>query len=219
MTNRKIHILTSGAMIALGVSLAACSSTPGAENRTLYSVHQPVVERAVYALDLNLASGGTLPVSQQQQLGQWFDAMNLGYGDRISIDNPGGSSSAQSIVEAVASNYGLLVSETAPVTQGTVLPGTLRVIVTRSSAYVPGCPDWSRNLENNYKNAASSNFGCAVNANLAAMIADPEDLVKGKSGESSTDAAVALKAIDTYRNAKPTGESGQLKESELSGGK
>ena len=218
MTNRKSRIFSCGVTVALGLSLGACSTTPGAENRSLNSVHQPVVERANYALDLGLTSEGSLPVSSQQQLSEWFDAMNLGYGDRISVDNPSGGNVAQTMVEAVASRYGLLVSDVAPVTGGQIAPGAIRVIVTRSSARVLGCPDWSQSYENNIRNSVGSNFGCAMNSNFAAMIADPEDLVKGKTGESAADAAVGLRAIETYRKAEPTG-TGKLKESELGGGK
>lgn len=218
MTNRKLRILSCGVTIALSLSLGACSTTPGAENRSLNSVHQPVVERASYALDLDLMSGGSLSTSGQQQLTEWFEAMNLGYGDRISVDNPGGGNVAQAMVEAVASRYGLLVSDIAPVTEGQIAPGSLRVIVTRSTARVLGCPDWSQSYENNIRNSVGSNFGCATNSNFAAMIADPEDLVKGKTEESAADATIGLKAIDTYRKTEPTG-TGKLKESGLGGGK
>ena len=54
-------------------------------------------------------------------------------------------------------------------------PGQARVVITRSTASVPGCPDWSVKTEANYNNATSPGFGCGVNSNLAAMIANPAD--------------------------------------------
>jgi pilus assembly protein CpaD len=53
-----------------------------------------------------------------------------------------------------------------------------------------------------------SNYGCATNTNLAAMIADPEDLVRGKTGDSQVDAALSGKAIKAYREAPTTGTKG-----------
>ena len=53
-----------------------------------------------------------------------------------------------------------------------------------------------------------SNFGCSVNANLAAMIANPEDLVHGREGSGVNDALTATKAVETYRKAEPTGTKG-----------
>ena len=90
--------------------------------------------------------------------------------------------------------------------------------MTRSTAQVPGCPDWSAKSDANLRNATSSNFGCASNANLAAMVADPEHLLKGANGAGRTVVMSGNKAIDSYREAKPTGESG-LKQNSTQGGK
>jgi len=53
-----------------------------------------------------------------------------------------------------------------------------------------------------------SNFGCAVNSNLAAMVANPEDLVHGREGTGVGDTLTTSKAIGTYRKAEPTGTKG-----------
>jgi pilus assembly protein CpaD len=80
-------------------------------------------------------------------------------------------------VAAAASRFGLIVQDTAPVTQGEITPGSFRVVVSRTKADVPGCPDWSRSSVGNYTGDAPSNFGCATNASLAATIANPSDLI------------------------------------------
>jgi pilus assembly protein CpaD len=53
-----------------------------------------------------------------------------------------------------------------------------------------------------------SNFGCAVNSNYAAMVADPVDLVHGREGTGVLDTSTATKAVDYYRAAPPTGTKG-----------
>ncbi|MEA3262752.1 MAG: CpaD family pilus assembly protein [Pseudomonadota bacterium] len=199
-----------GATIALSLStlLAGCGGM--AQNAQLESVHQPVVSRTNYTLDVTTNPGG-LSLPEARRLAGWFEAMDLRYGDRISIDDPLSSGATRAAVEAVAGRFGLLVGDTAPVTPGAVSAGTARVIVTRASATVPGCPDWSAKSDTNFKNATSTNYGCASNANLAAMVADPEHLLKGANTTGRTVVMSSNKAIESYRDAKPTGEDG-LKE-------
>jgi pilus assembly protein CpaD len=84
----------------------------------------------------------------------------------------------------------------------------VRVVVSRRRAEVPNCPNWSVPSEPNYDNRNMSNFGCGVNANLAAMVADPVDLIHGRSGDGVGDAATASRAIQMYRTAPPTGSKG-----------
>jgi len=59
--------------------------------------------------------------------------------------------------------------------------GLLRVIVERYVASAPDCPDWSRIAWANFDNLTSTNFGCATAADLAAMVADPHDLIGGRA--------------------------------------
>lgn len=180
----------------------------GTENRGLESVHQPVVSRADYALDLNVADGA-LSRGEEQRLAGWVATMRLGYGDHVAVDDPANEGPrAHDDVAAVVAGYGLLLSHDAPVTPAPITPGTIRVVVSRMHAAVPRCPDWSRDSSNEFQSNTSSNYGCAVNGNLAAMIANPADLVRGVPGAETTDAAVSYKAIDTYRKKAPTGAAG-----------
>jgi pilus assembly protein CpaD len=202
--------------LSLGLALSACNTAGATANRSLESVKQPVVERANYSIDLATSSAG-VPVPEQQRLAEWFDTMNLGYGDRVGIDEAT-SSAVRGDIAKIAGRYGLLVSDGTPVTQGYVDPGKVRVVVTRSRAYVPGCPDWSDHLADYGTNTTSSGYGCAVNGNLAAMIADPEHLLHGATGTGDTVVMSSTKAIETYREQKPTGAGGLPQVSSQSGG-
>ncbi len=196
-----------GTAIALPLlfALAGCGGMPS--NRSLESTHQPVVSRTDYTLDVMAGPDGLSP-AEARRLAGWFDAMDLRYGDRISIDDPLQGNAARSSVEAVASRWGILVGDEAPVTPGMVSAGTVRVVVSRSRATVPGCPDWSANSDTNLGNGTSSNYGCAVNSNLAAMVADPQHLLKGAETRGTTTVMSSIKAIDSYRTTPPTGQQG-----------
>ena len=60
------------------------------------------------------------------------------------------------------------------------------------------CPDWSQSQTQNYKNDLHSNFGCAVNSNLAAQIENPRDLVHGH-GKRTPDTETTTSVIEQYR--------------------
>ena len=202
--------------LTLGLSTAACSG-PAWDNASLYSARQPVVERTSYTLDVASGYEG-LSVPEQQRVSGWFDAMGLRYGDRVSIEDPLANGATRSAVAAIAARRGILLAEGAPVTEGQVQPGMARVVITRSTASVPNCPNWDRKSDANYANATSPGYGCAVNGNMAAMIANPEDLLTGQKGTGETVIMSSTKAIETYRT-KPVSGAGELKASSTGGGK
>ena len=188
--------------LPLGLALAACG-TPG-ENRSLYSVNQPVVERSAHSLDLQAGAAGLAP-GEAQRLGDWFAALDLGSGDEVALT--GASDPVRGHVAALLGAHGLVLAADARGDEGLQAGGPLRVTVTRARALVPDCPNWSSRTSGNYGNATSSNYGCAINANLAAMIANPAHLLEGEKATGSS-TGVGVKAIEVHRNAIPTGAAG-----------
>ena len=139
----------------------------------------------------------------------WLSSLRLGYGDRVAVDDPAGMAQpARDQIAEIVAAYGLLLSGDAPVTDAAVTPGTVRVLVSRMHASVPGCPDWSRDSSRDLDQHTSSNFGCAINGNLAAMAANPGDLVGGQAGTGDLDPRTNWRAIDSYRKQPATGASG-----------
>ena len=189
-------------------TLAGCGHVAGREDaqRGLDPVNVPVVSRQDLAFDA-ITPNGSLGSIEAARLDGWFRGMDLGYGDSIYVTGPY-ATSARAEVAAVAGRYGLLVTEGGPVLPGTITPGATRIVVSRTRASVPNCPNWSEASSPNYNNHSMSNFGCAVNGNLAAMIGNPEDLVYGRDGAGVSDSMASTKAIESYRAMKPTGEGG-----------
>jgi pilus assembly protein CpaD len=194
----------------LALPLAACNSPAADSNRGLESVHQPVVQRNNFVFDVSTLPGGGLAVSEQRRLRGWLEALDLGYGDRISVDDPVDSEQTRAAVEGVAGRFGILLADIAPVTEGEISAGTARVVVMRTEASVPGCPDWSARIDNKLSNATSPGYGCAVNGNMAAMVAYQEDLVRGARGAGTTVIMSNNKAIEAFR-AKPATGADELK--------
>ncbi|WP_010542614.1 CpaD family pilus assembly protein [Sphingomonas elodea] len=201
------------AILAPSLLLAGCAGYNGG----LDSVHQPVVSRQDLTLDLQ-AENGRLAAGEGQRLADWMAAMDLRYGDRIAIDDGLDGSTARTDVAAAAGRYGLMLADRAPATPSPRAAGTVRVVLTRTTASVPGCPDYSHPSMMTADASTSSNFGCATAANLAAMIADPADLVRGAPGAPLSDPQTATKAVGAYRAAVPSGGGGRTVKSESAGG-
>lgn len=194
-------------ILALAAVIAGCQHTPyDLADRGVASTNVPIVTTETYALDV-AAPGGALAPAEAVRLDSWFRSLGLRYGDVIYVDAPYGDL-ARADVARVAGQYGLMVAPAAPVTSGQVTPGNVRVIVSRAEAQVPGCPNWSVPSSPNYNNRMIPNFGCGVNSNLAAMVANPEDLIHGREGSAVGDAITSSKAVGSYRSARPTGSEG-----------
>lgn len=188
-------------------AVAACTGpTQAVPDRGVASVNEPVLTRSNFMLDV-AAPGGMLAPEEMARLDGWFAGLNLGYGDSIYVDGPYNETATAQVAQ-VAGKYGMMVLPAAPVTAGVIQPGTVRVIVSRNRAEVPNCPNWNAPASPNFDNHSMPNFGCAVNSNLAAMVANPEDLFHGREGTGVGDAMTASKAVQTYRNAEPTGAKG-----------
>ncbi len=200
----------AAAALAAGLAVGGCATPNTGEltsvnNPSIYSVHQPVVSRSDFVFDL-AAEGGRVSRAEIERLHGWFTSIGLRYGDRISVDEGYGAGSARGDVARAVSEYGLSLADGAPVSAGAVPAGAVRVVASRATATVPGCPDWAP--EDNGvtpRQNTSTNYGCATNANLAAMIADPNDLVLGQSGSGNGAANTASRAIRVYRERPPSG--------------
>jgi pilus assembly protein CpaD len=200
------------AVSALGLTVAGCAAQPRnlspSNNTSVYSLHQPVVEHTNFVFDVASRDDG-VPAAEQARLGAWFDSIGLTYGDHVTIDEPQGyaSAGARRDVAKVASEHGLLVAEDdgAPMTEGPVAPGTVRVIAGRATASVPGCPSWTDpGIDSPVR--TGTNYGCASNTNLAAMIANPDDLIRGREASGNGAAIIAGRAVRVYRENRPTGQ-------------
>jgi pilus assembly protein CpaD len=199
------------AVIAIATPIGVAQA--GSYNRGSDSVHQPVVQRSDYVMDV---SGNGLAPAEAGNIRQWFNAIGLGYGDRVSIDTSMGATSSNQDIASIVGSYGMFVHEGAPVTEGAIQPGYVRIIVSRATASVSGCPDYSQWSQPNFTGATSSNFGCGVNSTLAAMVANPEDLVRGQAMQGSSP-ETATRAIRVWRNADPSGTGGLKVESTKGG--
>ena len=205
------RLIRIAAVSALALAIGGCAAgqprtLTARSNYSVYSVHQPVVEHTNYVLDLRV-DGDRVSDAELGRLAAWFQSINARYGDRITIDQPRGyqSAGARNDVGRVVNDLGLLLAEdAAPVTQGEIAPGTIRIVASRASTHVENCPNYTNpGIDSPVR--TDSNYGCATNANLAAMVANPDDLVHGQEGTGRESAQTATRAVGSYRTRAPTG--------------
>jgi len=205
------RLIRIAAVSALGLAIGGCVAQPHTleprTNYSLYSLHQPVVEHTNFVFDVAV-QGDTVNDVEQGRLAAWFDSIGLRYGDSITIDGSDESAGARRDVAHVAATHGLLIADAgAPVTEGSVPPGFIRVVASRSTASVDECPSWNDPaLDSPVR--TGSNYGCAINSNLAAMIANPEDLIQGREASGAGSAQTAGRAARSYRESQPSGRQG-----------
>ena len=214
MKNNVMRRILATGFLAPALALAAC----GPLNRGVESVNQPVVSRTDYVMDVTAAALTSPDAPEGKRLDAWFQALRLGYGDTVSIDDPMpyGHEGAREAVAAIVADHGLLLSKAQPVMPASPAEGQMRVIVSRSVASVPNCPNWDRQSQPEFEGSTMSNYGCAVNSNLAMMVANPDDLVRGQEAQGSDPRAVT-KAIKSYRDKEPTGAAALKTESTTKG--
>ena len=188
------------ASVALLGALVGC----GPVNRSVNTVKAPTLHSTQLAHDVRFGSYDGLAPDQARALEEWLASIDLAYGDRVSVDDPvqAGAGARRAAIAGVVAKFGMMVEDTAPVTAA--LPaGTARVVITRTKVTTPDCPDWRRKSNPELQASAMSNFGCATVSNLAAMVADPNDLVEGQV-YTGADGHTTSKAIDGFRARKPT---------------
>lgn len=83
-------------------------------------------------------------------------------------------------------------------------PGTLRLSFLRVKATTPSCGIWPDGGLPDFDNTQYDNFGCATQQNLAAMIANPADLVR-PTPMTPPSGARRSSVVGTYKEVGNTG--------------
>lgn len=81
----------------------------------------------------------------------------------------------------------------------------VRVTFTAIRAYTDKCGRWPEDIGDTTDNKHWANFGCSVQNNMAAQVANPSDLL-GPRRRGEIDAENRQRAIDAYQRREITGE-------------
>jgi pilus assembly protein CpaD len=206
--------MTFRSSIVLGASLAALAACGHSPQEISYASrdHLQIQAHEVTAeLKIDTVVSGEKLSPMEREAVKYFAAAYLeeGHGSVI-ISRPGSDTSA---IRAASDARAVLLAE--GVDSGMISEGPYDASGARAAplvisyrayeAVVPDCPDLSRvDFAWTGTNTALPSFGCAVVTNLAAMIADPSDLV-GEQRMDPADLARRGVVLTKYRNGQSTG--------------
>ena len=137
------------------------------------------VDLVQYKHEIKFDGGRNLPTdAEYDRFDTFMRSIELGYADEVVLR--GSTASRRHAVAAYIER--LPIPATIQMDAGTkeeVGANTINVTVNRYVVTPPACPNWSNFDGNDNRDTPGSNYGCAVDASLGYMVANPRDLVQG----------------------------------------
>ncbi|MGH7019650.1 MAG: CpaD family pilus assembly protein [Brevundimonas sp.] len=207
---KSLFVLTSALALG-GLALSGCMGGPaslgGPPPLTPISRYSLQVEPGLDRIALAVHETG-LSANQQAALADLVNRFAIEGAPTLVVEAPAGDDPVASqaawatkaaLVAAGTPDYRIrVVSYAGPGPRAPILVGFETV-----RAVVPQCGTAWGSLSRTGDNQAASNFGCAVNANLAAQIANPRDIVTPRSMTPSESGRRSV-VFDDYRKGTTT---------------
>ena len=149
------------------------------ENNDLRQANR--VDLVQFRHTINFDGGKSLPSdAEYDRFDAFMKSIGLGYSDEVILR--GSTGNRRHAMAAYIERLGLPVAiESDAGSKEDVASNTINVTVNRHVVTPPACPNWSNFDGNENRNTPGSNYGCAVDASLGYMIANPRDLVQGRT--------------------------------------
>jgi len=214
----------------LGLGLGACAPSMGPQQNLGWieasSPKQLEVDRAEYRHSVYFPTDrSTIPASERARLLSFLETVRPGGRDSIRLEGHADERASELYnlelaasraegVEALLGEVGLGDLHVTTVAYGEAVPAVpstgpaawrlnrrVELILERHLVTLPACPDWSRQSGTDFSNQPHSNFGCATQTNLGLMVAEPKDLVRGRT-LAPADGVHQAEGIVRYRTGK-----------------
>src|SRR5215467_10072418 len=180
--------------ISLTLTLAACASDYSKSE----APNNLQVDSAETRIDLAFAPGSARLV-RANVIQELVNTGRIRTADRVTVAASGPPALAEQRRAAISREllrYGI-VADASPLQ--TAAPNHAILGVGRYAVTLPPCPNWSSPPNAEYTNAHISNWGCAAATNLGLMVADPADLVSGRT-LGPAEGMPAVNAVQRYLN-------------------
>lgn len=171
-------------VMVAGFGLAGCAHDDLALDDTyvpLSPEERYPIEYAKGPITLEVASShGTLQPSQANAVARFARQSLAGGLTPVMIKRPAGGGKSARVAEEVA---GLMLQQGVPremIRMGTYpapASAPVRLAYVKSYAHTKPCGEWTMDGADSARNTRMPNHGCAVQSNIAAMLANPEDAV------------------------------------------
>jgi pilus assembly protein CpaD len=213
-SHRRLSGVLSLLPLAATLALAGCGGFNGA-NEAAYDAsytHPISVMPDVPTLTLSTRGSAGLSDADRRAVAAFADAYKeRGHGP-LTVSTPSGSANTTTAMNALVEVRDLLAEKGVPAADISYTPyrassaSADAPIVLSYKRYVASaspCGDWSTDYAYDPKNGTPPNFGCATQNNLAAMIADPADLIAPRE-QTPSDAERRDVVFDKYRKGETT---------------
>lgn len=211
----KMPQLTSG-LVALpllaALALSGCGGFNGAQEAQYDASYNHPISVTPDVPTLNVAASGTLSAQDRAAIDTFAAAYKeRGHGP-LTVSTPSGSANTAIAMNVLVEVRDQLDKAGIPASRIEYTPyrassatGAAPILMSYKQfvAMASPCGDWSDNLAYDPSNTAPRNFGCATQNNLAALIADPADLVTPRTMTAS-DAQRRGQVFDKYRKGEIT---------------
>lgn len=209
---RSVRLAALGALLVAGAGLAGCArddTTTGSLPDDYRTRHPIVIAEAEHVIDIPIASGDRhLTIGAREVIRGFAQSYKGGSSGVVQILLPSGSPNAAAAdamrreIRATLASAGVPANklvETRYQAGGAGDAAPVRLRYTAITAQTEPCGKWPSDLAiNTMQNKNYENFGCASQANLAAQIANPMDLL-GPREMSPIDAVQRGEVIKDYR--------------------
>lgn len=204
-------------LLGLG-ALGACASVPPPDmnmpaTASAADVHRITVTESAQRLEIPVAANATT-LSAQERAGLRDFAnsyLRVGHGALV-LSTPAAGPNAQAAANLANEaritladagvSYAAIASSSYDAAERVDAP--LMISFSRFEAVAPECaPLWEQDLAHQSNNQPWESFGCATQANLAALIEDPRDLL-GPRNEDPRDGGRRAAVIQAYRAGEQT---------------
>jgi len=198
------------AALAVFVALAGCD-TPFPETQNQYvpvsSYDRFPIEVAKGPVKFDVPTeSGKLNAQQRDTVIRFAQQAKSNYASTIHVRRPSGGGRGMAVAGSIQR---ILLKQGVPesmIVQSTY-PGSAEspVVISyiRTYAVTQECGNWDEDLTITFSNSGYDNFGCAVQNNVAAMVANPNDLVMPRT-ETPSDPMRRSTVFNKYREGVPT---------------
>jgi pilus assembly protein CpaD len=209
----KSRLVTTLALAVLATGCATKRATELDNTPTIADNHKIAVTKASEQIEVPVAAGDTALTPESLEKVETFARLYVRQGHGALVlsaptNAPNGDAAAllAKDVRMRLAGSGVPFAAIASSTyDGADKPDAPIILAfTRYSADGPDCePLWSQDIAHSTDNQPWSSFGCAQQANLAAMISDPADLL-GPRPEDPRDAGRRARVLEAYRQGQQT---------------
>ena len=192
--------------------LAGCTNTdPGLIDYAEWKQMEPPprlqVKDAPVEHAINFAPGETqLSETESGAIDAFLASENVGPGKNVTLEAPStGTADTDRVAHRLATvrslleQQGVTVTMAPPAAPGTMPSDQIRLIASRATVSNPDCPGYNEPVSSYDRfGRPNMNLGCSNEIDLGLMVADPSDLVRGRT-LAPADADRSALAVQRYR--------------------